>query len=128
MTVQLHHRHHRVAGGHDDIENLVPLCTWHHGVVHRRSIVVGRRADGTLEFIRGDGSRVGDEQCSGVSITAPHGTSAGERLRERQRRHGIDVDSPLRASQWMNDPFHLGDVIAAVADRRDAALRRTVPT
>lgn len=128
MTVQLHHRHHRVAGGHDDIENLVPLCTWHHGVVHRRSIVVGRRPDGTLEFVRGDGSHVGDEPSGGAPVTPPGTGSAGERLRERQRRHGIDVDSPLRASQWMNDPFHLSDVIAAVADRRDAALRRTVPT
>lgn len=128
ITVQLHHRHHRVAGGHDDVENLVPLCTWHHGVVHRRSIVVGRRPDGTLEFIRGDGSQVGNEHSSEPTVTPPGTGSAGERLRERQRRHGIDVDSPLRASQWLNDPFHLSDVIAAVADRRDAALRRTVPT
>lgn len=127
-TVQLHHRHHRVAGGHDDVENLVPLCSWHHGVVHRRSIVVGRRPDGTLEFIRGDGSQVGDERSGGQRVMPPGTGSAGERLRERQRRAGINVDSPLRASQWMNDPFRLGEVIAAVADRRDAALRRTVPT
>lgn len=130
-TVQLHHRHHRVAGGHDDIENLVALCAHHHGVVHRRSIVIGRQPDGGLRFIRRDGSCIGSHD---PFARAARGTTGASRapviptLLERQRSLGIDVDSPLRRSQWMNDRFDLGDAIAAVADRRDAALRRTRPT
>jgi len=130
-TVQLHHRHHRVAGGHDDIENLVALCTHHHGVVHRRSIVIGRQPDGGLRFIRRDGSRIGDHDPfarAGRGSTSMSEGPAIPTLLERQRSLGIDVDSPLRRSQWMNDRFDLGDAIAAVADRRDAALRRTRPT
>lgn len=131
-TVQLHHRHHRVAGGHDDVENLVPLCTWHHGVVHRRSIVVGRAADGALRFVRSDGTTIGSlapfARTGAVEPPRIDPGSTVEDLRSRQRSLGIDVDAPLRAPQWMNDPFDLGDVIAAILERRDAALRRTVPT
>ena len=128
--VQLHHRHHRSVGGHDDVENLVPLCRFHHGVVHRRGITVARDLEGEHHFWRPDGSEVIaclDRQSSGE----PPGPSAGAASHALAKRHGaigIDTDDRRRRPQWMNDPFHLGDIIEALQTRRDAARRRTQPT
>ena len=129
-VVQLHHRHHRSVGGHDDVENLVPLCRFHHGVVHRRGIAVGRDLHGELRFLRPDGSE--------VSATAgprppgePPGPPAGAASHVLNDRHvalGIETTDRRRLPQWMNDPFHLGDIIEALLSRRDAARRRTHPT
>lgn len=129
-VVQLHHRHHRSVGGHDDLENLVPLCRFHHGVVHRRGITVGRDDHGELRFWRPDGSEVSatvDPQPPG----APPPTPAGEASHVLTQHHttlGVDTTDPRRLPQWMNDPFHLGDIIEALLARRDAARRRTHPT
>lgn len=129
-VVQLHHRHHRSVGGHDDLENLIPLCRFHHGVVHRRGITVGRDDCGELRFWRPEGSEVSataDPQPPG----APPPTPAGEASNALEQQHhdcGIDTSDRRRLPQWMNDPFHLGDIIEALQARRDAARRRTHPT
>jgi hypothetical protein len=107
-VVQLHHRHHRSVGGHDDLENLIPLCRfwWPEG----------------LEV-----SATADPQPPG----APPPTPAGEASNALEQQHhdcGIDTSDRRRLPQWMNDPFHLGDIIEALQARRDAARRRTHPT
>jgi hypothetical protein len=129
-VVQLHHRHHRSVGGHDDVENLVPLCRFHHGVVHRRGIAVSRDAHGELRFLRPDGSEVSataDAQPPGEPPGPPAG-AASHVLNDRQTALGIETTDRRRLPQWMNDPFHLGDIIEALLSRRDAARRRTHPT
>ncbi len=129
-VVQLHHRHHRSVGGHDDVENLVPLCRFHHGVVHRRGIAVGRDDGGELHFWRPDGSEVSatvDPQPPGAPPPAPAG-EASHALAQHQASFGVDTTDRRRLPQWMNDPFHLGDIIEALLSRRDAARRRTHPT
>jgi hypothetical protein len=129
-VVQLHHRHHRSVGGHDDLENLIALCRFHHGVVHRRGITVGRDDCGELRFWRPEGSEVSataDPQPPG----APPPTPAGEASNALEQQHhdcGIDTSDRRRLPQWMNDPFHLGDIIEALQARRDAARRRAHPT
>ena len=128
--VQLHHRHHRSVGGHDDLENLVPLCRFHHGVVHRRGITVARDACGELRFWRPDGSEVSaaaDPQPPGAPPPAPAG-EASNALEQQHHDCGINTSDRRRLPQWMNDPFHLGDIIEALQARRDAARRRTHPT
>lgn len=129
-VVQLHHRHHRSVGGHDDVENLVPLCRFHHGVVHRRGIAVGRDDGGELHFWRPDGSEVCatvDPQPPGAPPPAPAG-EASHALEQHHATLGVDTTDRRRLPQWMNDPFHLGDIIEALLSRRDAARRRTHPT
>ena len=129
-VVQLHHRHHRSVGGHDDLENLVPLCRFHHGVVHRRGITVARDACGELRFWRPDGSEVSaaaDPQPPGAPPPAPAG-EASNALEQQHHDCGINTSDRRRLPQWMNDPFHLGDIIEALQARRDAARRRTHPT
>ena len=128
--VQLHHRHHRSVGGHDDIENLVPLCRFHHGVVHRRGIAVARDLEGALHFWHPDGSEVA--VCSNPQPPreppGPPAGAASHALAERHGALGIDTDDYRRLPKWMNDPFHLSDIIEALQTRRDAARRRTHPT
>ena len=128
--VQLHHRHHRSVGGHDDVENLVPLCRFHHGVVHRRGIAVSRDPNGELRFVRPDGSEVSataDPRPLGEPPGPPAG-AASHVLNDRHVALGIETTDRRRLPQWMNDPFHLGDIIEALLSRRDAARRRTHPT
>jgi hypothetical protein len=126
-VVQLHHRHHRAFGGHDDIENLVPECRYHHGVIHRRDITVTRDHDGTIRHWRPDGTEILAEPPS-VHPPAVRTADARHVLHDRQRSLGIDIDDPRRRPQWMNDPMRMVDAIDAIIQRRDASLRRTRPT
>jgi hypothetical protein len=125
--VQIHHRHHRAFGGHDDVENLVPECRYHHGLVHRRNISVTTDADGTVRHWRPDGSEV----LANPSALDPPGVTAldaTEKLRQRQRQIGIDVNDRRRMPQWLGDSVRMVDAIDAVIQRRNAARRRTRPT
>jgi hypothetical protein len=126
-VVQIHHRHHRAFGGHDDVENLVPECRYHHGLVHRRNIGVTTDSDGTVHHWRPDGSEV----LANPSALDPSGVTAleaSDNLRERQRRNGIDVNDRRRLPQWFGDSMRMMDAIDAVIQRRNAARRRTRPT
>jgi hypothetical protein len=98
--------------------------------VHRRGITVGRDDHGELRFWRPDGSEVSataDPQPPGAPPTAPAG-EASHVLAQHHAALGIDTDDRRRLPQWMNDSFHLGDIIEGLQARRDAARRRTQPT
>jgi hypothetical protein len=125
--VQIHHRHHRAFGGHDDVENLVPECRYHHGLVHRRNILVTSDSDGTIHHWRPDGSEV---LANPSALDPPRVTAldATEKLRQRQRQNGIDVNDRRRMPQWFGDSVRMVDAIDAVIQRRNAARRRTRPT
>jgi hypothetical protein len=125
--VQVHHRHHRAFGGHDDVENLVAECHYHHALIHRRNITVTIDPDGTVHHRRPDGSEVGHEPPPGTSppVRAGDGVTT---LEHRQSAVGIDPADPMRMPQWQGDPFQLAECIDAIFARREAALRRTRPT
>ena len=125
--VQVHHRHHRAFGGHDDIENLVAECHYHHALIHRRNITVTIDPDGTVHHRRPDGSEVGHEPPPGTSppVRAGDGLTT---LEHRQTEAGINPSDPMRMPQWQGDPFQLAECIDAIFARREAALRRTLPT
>jgi hypothetical protein len=125
--VQVHHRHHRAFGGHDDIENLVAECHYHHALIHRRNITVTIDPDGTVHHRRPDGSEVGHEPSPGVSPPVQAGDGLTT-LEHRQSAVGIDPADPMRMPQWQGDPFQLAECIDAIFARREAALRRTLPT
>ena len=126
-VVQIHHRHHRAFGGHDDVENLVPECRYHHGLVHRRNILVTSDTDGTIRHWRPDGSEI---LANPSALDSPGMTAleASDHLRERQRRNGIDVGDRRRLPQWFGDSMRMMDAIDAIVQRQNAARRRTRPT
>ncbi len=126
-VVQVHHRHHRAFGGHDDIENLVAECRYHHALIHRHHITVTIDPDGSVHHRRPDGSEVMHGPPPGTSppVRAGDGLTT---LEQHQSESGIDPSDPLRMPQWTGDRFLLADCIDAIFTRREAALRRTHPS
>jgi hypothetical protein len=49
-------------------------------------------------------------------------------LTHRRLALGADPAETARQPRWHGDPFHLGDCIEAIHNRRDHALARTHPT
>jgi hypothetical protein len=125
--VQVHHRHHRAFGGHDDIENLVAECHYHHALIHRRNITVTIDPDGTIHHRLPDGSEVGHGPPPDASPPVQAGDGVTT-LELRQSAAGVDPSDPMRMPQWQGDPFQLAECIDAIFARREAALRRTRPT
>jgi hypothetical protein len=53
-----HHIIHWNRGGPTDLQNLVPLCPFHHHRVHEGGFGLERRAEGSLHFTRPDGTHL----------------------------------------------------------------------
>jgi hypothetical protein len=51
-----HHVEHWMDGGDTSVENLVLLCRRHHRAVHEGGFDVIRQADGTVTFLRSNGT------------------------------------------------------------------------
>jgi hypothetical protein len=126
-AVQVHHIHHRSAGGHDDVENLVPECFEHHRQIHCDGISITRDPDGTMHHWRPDGTEIAANPAAGQPPIAD-ALHAPVRLTQRRLALGADPHETSRQPRWHGDPAHLGDCIDAIQARRDRALRRTVPT
>ncbi len=124
-AVQLHHIHHRSAGGHDDVEALAPECLDHHLAIHTYGIWITVDDDGTLRHWRPDGTEV-------LANPLPTGPTDALRapgeLAQRRLDLGGRPDDTSRPPLWQGDALQLGECIAALESRRDAALRRTTPT
>ncbi|HEU5152189.1 MAG TPA: DUF222 domain-containing protein [Iamia sp.] len=52
-----HHIHHWIDGGHTTETNLVLLCRWHHGVIHRPGWAIEMRPDASVTVTTPDGRR-----------------------------------------------------------------------
>lgn len=57
-SVQAHHIHHWIHGGHTRLENLVSLCSRHHHRHHEGGFDIGARPDGSFVFTLVDGRRL----------------------------------------------------------------------
>jgi len=56
--LQGHHVQHWADGGPTDLENLIRLCSFHHGLVHEGGFRVERGKDGEFVFLSPKGERV----------------------------------------------------------------------
>lgn len=52
---EAHHIIHWARGGSTDLDNLVPLCVFHHHQVHEGGFQIQRQTTGALQFARPDG-------------------------------------------------------------------------
>ena len=125
-AVQMHHTHHRSAGGHDDVEGIVPECLEHHQLIHSHDIWITINSNGTTHHWRTNGTEIL------ANPTPDHGQidalDAPDRLTHRRLTLGANPDETRNQPRWHGDPFHLGDCIEAIQHRRDQALQRTHPT
>ncbi len=126
-AVQMHHTHHRGAGGHDDVESIVPECLDHHQQIHTHGIWITIDTDGTVHHRRPDGTEIVANPAADHPGTV-NALDAPGKLADRRLALGADPAETARQPRWHGDPFHLGDCIEAIQTRRDHALRRTHPT
>jgi hypothetical protein len=122
--VDAHHRHHRAERGHDDIENLVPLCRYHHRQTHLRHITITLDERGQPIFTRPDGTVL---QPVAPTDDLPHvdAAHAPAELFARFVATGADPLEPARYPRWTGDPLDLRLAIDAAIAARTRALRRT---
>jgi hypothetical protein len=53
--VEAHHVHHWVEGGETNVDNLMLLCWYHHGLLHQGGFRIRRDYQGEHYFVRADG-------------------------------------------------------------------------
>lgn len=128
--VYAHHRHHRAAGGADDLESLTALCLVHHRLVHEHHLTLIRDpATGQVRFYRPDGTEITAEPPNTPGLSPPPpADQAPKILFDRHVDSGADPLQPARRCRWEGDPLRLIDAIDVIVTRRAAALARTQPT
>jgi hypothetical protein len=128
-VIQAHHRQHRARHGGHDLENLVALCHHHHRTAHVHRVTIHADPDGTLHFVRVDGTEItaAPHPLEGA-VVVPDATRAPDALFARHVASGADPTEPARRARWMGDPLQLADAVDAVIARRARHLARTTPT
>ena len=56
--VEAHHVHHWVEGGETNVDNLMLLCWYHHGLLHEGGFRIRRDYQGEHYFVRADGRAI----------------------------------------------------------------------
>jgi hypothetical protein len=99
-----HHLRHWSRGGETSLDNLVLLCSRHHGLVHEQGYTVEFLDDGELQFRNRHGIVV-------PSIPRSPPTSSSAALRDRNRELGIGT-----AATWTGtgDRLELADAADAI--------------
>ncbi len=100
---QAHHIHHWEHGGPTDLDNLVPLCSRHHHLVHEGGWGISLNPDRSLMIVRPDGThhattgpptrrpqRRQATRAGPMVDGRPRGTSDGRRPRSRAAPAGAD--------------------------------------
>ncbi len=126
-AVQMHHLHHRRAGGHDDVEALVFECFTHHRTIHLHGVWITIDDHGGFHHWRPDGTEILANPHTGRD-PGPDALTAPDTLAQRRLALGADPAETARQPRWHGDVLLLGDAIDAVLARRHLALRRTQPT
>ncbi len=80
----LHHIKHWADGGETSYENLIRLCTYHHGFGHEGGFTIEALAGDRFAFRRPDGSVI--PECPSLRVRGP------DRVTLENRRRGLDID------------------------------------
>ncbi|MHA6622631.1 HNH endonuclease signature motif containing protein [Pseudonocardia sp. DLS-67] len=104
-----HHRRHWLFGGPTDIDNLVLVCSFHHGVIHDHGYRI-HRLSGRWEFLRPDGTPI-------PTVTAPL-TGNVESLIEIHTRARLRIDRNTLTPNWDGDRLDLEPILDVLLPRR----------
>jgi hypothetical protein len=110
-TRHLHAHHVRPwwAGGRTDIDNLMLVCSHHHGVIHDHGYRI-RRLAGRWEFRRPDGSP--------IPTTAAPLTGNAESLIEMNTRARLRINRDTLTPNWDGDRLDPEPILDALLPRR----------
>jgi hypothetical protein len=110
-TRHLHAHHVRPwwAGGRTDIDNLILVCSYHHGVIHDHGYRIRRLAD-RWEFRRPDGTPI-------PTVGAPL-TGNAEGLIEMNTRARLRIDRSTLTPDWDGDRLDPEPILDALLPRR----------
>jgi hypothetical protein len=110
-TRHLHARHvrHWLYGGPTDVDNLILVCSFHHGVVHDLGYRI-RRRPGRWEFLRPNGSPI-------PTVAAPL-TGNVESLVEMNTRARLLIDRNTLTPDWYGDRLDPDPILDALLPRR----------
>jgi hypothetical protein len=107
----VHHVRHWLDGGPTDVDNLVLLCSFHHGAIHDLGYRI-RRLRERWEFLRPDGSAV-------PTVAAPL-TGNAESLVEMNTRARLRIDRDTLTPDWYGDRLDPEPILDALLPRRIA--------
>ncbi|MHA6629776.1 DUF222 domain-containing protein [Pseudonocardia sichuanensis] len=109
------HAHHVIpwwAHGRTDIDNLVLLCAFHHGVIHDHGYRIHRLTD-RWQFLRPD--------TTPIPTTGPPLTGNTERLIEMHTRAGLRIDRTTLTPNWYGERLDPEPILDALLPRRTRA-------
>jgi hypothetical protein len=104
-----HHLQHWLHGGPTDIDNLVLVCSFHHGAIHDHGYRI-HRLPGRWEFLRPDGSP--------IPTTAQPLTGNTESLIEMHTRARLRIDHNTLTPDWYGDRLDPDPILDALLPRR----------
>jgi hypothetical protein len=103
-----HHVQHWLYGGRTDVDNLVLICSFHHGVLHDHGYRI-HRAPGRWVFLRPDGT----------PIPAPAAMSGNtESLIEMNTRARLRIDRNTLTPDWYDERLDPDPILDALLPRR----------
>ncbi|MEL0284917.1 MAG: HNH endonuclease signature motif containing protein, partial [Ilumatobacter sp.] len=84
---QIHHVVPWEQGGRTDLDNLIPLCTEHHHLVHEGGWSIELHDDRTITLTRPDGTRSFSGRTTDRLLTQSQSGQRSQRSRPGQRSH-----------------------------------------
>jgi hypothetical protein len=99
---------HWLHGGRTDIDNLILICSFHHGAIHDHGYRI-HRLPGRWEFLRPDGT----------PIPTPVTLSGNaESLIEMHTRARLRIDPTALTPEWYGDRLDPEPILDALLPRR----------
>jgi hypothetical protein len=104
-----HHVRHWLYGGRTDVDNLILVCSYHHGVIHDHGYRI-RRLPGRWEFLRPDGTPI-----PAVAVPLSGNT---ESLIEMHTRARLRIDHTTLTPDWDGERLDPDPILDALFPRR----------
>jgi hypothetical protein len=109
------HAHHLVpwwVGGRTDVDNLILVCSYHHGVIHDHGYRIHRLGD-RWQFQRPDGTP--------IPTGGPALSGRTERLIEMHTRAGLRIEGATLTPNWFGERLDPEPILDALLPRRPRA-------
>jgi hypothetical protein len=107
--LQAHHLIPWWLGGRTDIDNLIVVCSYHHGVIHDHGYRIRRLPD-RWQFHRPDGSL--------IPTAGPALTGNTESLIEMHTRAGLRIERTTLTPNWFGERLDPEPILDALLPRR----------